>query len=522
MRTFGTIRKRFSPLLTSAVIVGLSILLNSACALAADTSQNSQLWGHSGEKWTPVSRLPDFSFAGYDRGESALPQRIAETDVKSFAAVGDGIADDTDAFHQAIEASKGKVLVIPPGRYKITDFLSLRASGSVLRGAGAGKSVLVFPVPLNDIKPNWGATTTGQRTSNYSWSGGFVHVSGSTSRHPLAQVTSPAKRGDQTLTVSDCKGLNSGDQIRLAMADRSDNSLATHIYMDDPGEVSNLKGRSRESFLCRLTKVDVAANRIEFDRPLRIDVRLHWKPQIYSPESTVEEVGIEDLGFEFPNTPYQGHFSEVGFNAIAISGARNCWVRGVRIHNADSGIFISGTNTTLRDIQISSDRKVERSRNATGHHGITLGGQDNLLTDFDIRTRFMHDITFTRGSAGNVVSSGRGVDLALDHHRYGPHSNLFTDIDLGVGSRMFQSGGGARLGRHSGAFETFWNIRAEKPQTWPTGWGPQQMNFVGVHSELDSSIDRDGQWFEVIGPDKKLEPIDLYQAQLARRLATKK
>jgi hypothetical protein len=304
------------------------------------------------------------------------------------------------------------------------------------------------------------------------------------------------------------------------MTDNSDNSLATHIYMGDPGEVSNLKGRSRESFLCSLTRVDHKANRIEFDRPLRIDVRLHWKPQLYASESTIEEVGIEDLGFEFPNTPYQGHFSEVGFNAIAISGARNCWVRGVRIHNADSGIFISGTNTTLRDIQISSDRKQERSRNATGHHGITLGGQDNLLTGFDIRTRFMHDITFTRGSAGNVVSSGRGVDLALDHHRYGPHSNLFTDIDLGVGSRMFQSGGGARLGRHSGAFETFWNIRAEKPQTWPAGWGPQQMNFVGVFSELDSHTDRDGQWFEVIAAKKKLEPTNLYQAQLARRLRT--
>ena len=48
----------------------------------------------------------------------------------------------------------------------------------------------------------------------------------------------------------------------------------------------------------------------------------------------------------------------------------------------------------------------------------------------------MHDITVTRGSAGHVVSSGRGIDLALDHHRYGPHSNLFTDIDVGAGSRM--------------------------------------------------------------------------------------
>ncbi len=504
---------------TSWFVVGLLVLRCTSGAVAVDNTQSSKLWGRSGERWSSESRLPDFSYAGYHRGEARLPERTAETNVKSFGAVGDGKTDDTSAFQRAIEASSGKVLAVPAGRYKITDFLHLRASETVLRGAGAGESVLYFPIPLNDIKPNWGATTSGQRTSNYSWSGGFVQIVGSSLRTPLARVTSPAKRGDRSLEISDGKELESGDFIQVVLTDTAENGLGRHLYMNDPGPIANLKGRSRETFLCRLTKVDVAAHRIEFDRPLRIDVQLQWKPQIYHANSTVEEVGIEELGFEFPNTPYEGHFTEVGFNAIVISGARNCWVRGVRIHNADSGVFVGGTNMTLQDIVISSDRKQERSRNATGHHGITLGGQDNLLTRFDIRTRFMHDITLTRGSAGNVVSSGSGVDLALDHHCHGPHSNLFTDIDLGIGSRMFQSGGGASLGRHSGAFETFWNIRAERPQSWPSGWGPPQMNLVGVFSKAGSVTDANGRWFEVIETGQELVPGNLHEAQLARRLA---
>lgn len=493
-----------------------TVLTIAAAVPPTVQAQYSALWGHGGESWSLQSRLPDFSFAGYHRGEAPLPALQAAANVKTFGAVGDGIADDTAAFQKAIDASKGKVIRVPPGRYKITDFLTIRDSSTVLQGAGAEESVLFFPTPLNTIKPNWGATTTGERTSNYSWSGGFIQVLGSLSRQPLAQVTAPAKRGDRALSVSGCEKFKVGDDVVLRLTDTPDKSLARHLYADDPGPLDKLRG-ARESFACRLTKVDTAARRIEFDRPLRTDVQPEWRPALFAAASSVEEVGIEDLGFSFPNTPYLGHFKEVGYNPIAISGARNCWVRNLRIHNCDSGIFVSGVNVTVQNITITSDRPIEKSRQATGHHGITLSGQDNLLRDFEFRTRFMHDITMTSGSAGNVVTLGRGPDLCFDHHKYAPHANLFTDLDLGQGSRMFQSGGGADLGRHSAAYETFWNIRARQPQPWPKGWGPDLMNLVGVQSNGKSETSSAGRWFEAIDPGR-LDPANLYTAQLARRL----
>ncbi len=60
---------------------------------------------------------------------------------------------------------------------------------------------------------------------------------------------------------------------------------------------------------------------------------------------------------------------------------------------------------TLSGIEFDSGRPPERSRKAIGHREINLSGQDNLL----------------------------------------------TGIDLGRGTRMFRSGGGLALGRHSGA-----------------------------------------------------------------------
>ena len=135
------------PLLKSLLF--LALLLRTTAP-----AQSSALWGRDGEAWSPQSRLPDFSYAGYHRGETPLPTRPATVDVKTFGAVGDGVTDDTAAFQKAIAAAKGKVIRVPAGRYLITDFLTIRDRGTVLQGASAEESVLVFTTPLNTIKPN--------------------------------------------------------------------------------------------------------------------------------------------------------------------------------------------------------------------------------------------------------------------------------------------------------------------------------------------------------------------------------
>ena len=149
--------------------------------VVAEEVTYSKLWGRSGELWSPTSRLPDFSYAGYSRGEHPLRELKADVSVKQFGAIGDGETDDTNAFKKAIEQSPGKTILVPAGRYRITDFLYIKHSGTSLLGESPVKSILFFPTPLHTIKPNMGATTTGQPTSNYSWSGGFVYVTGSSS-----------------------------------------------------------------------------------------------------------------------------------------------------------------------------------------------------------------------------------------------------------------------------------------------------------------------------------------------------
>ncbi|MEO6786886.1 MAG: glycosyl hydrolase family 28-related protein, partial [Chthoniobacteraceae bacterium] len=370
----------------------LSLLL--AALLFATTSfageQTSQLWGARGERWSPRSRLPDFLFAGYERGEKALPQVPRGVSVKDFGAKGDGVGDDTAAFRKALAAVKSGAIEIPEGRYRITGLLEITRPDVVIRGAGPERTVLVCPTPLNEIKPDWGATTTGLRTSNYSWSGGFITIRGSFGSKKLTDIAGTAQRGENAVSVASADGLRVGQEVEVYESDTPDNTLAVQLYSGDSGPVQNLKGRARVSLVCRITALE--GNRVTLDRALRCDLRPEWKPQLRAFAPTVTGSGVENLAFEFPVTPYRGHFTELGFNPVALSGVAHCWVRNLHVLNADSGPYIGGVFNTAQDVVLESARPVDKQQ-CTGHHGISLGGGDNLVTGFDIRTRFIHDIT---------------------------------------------------------------------------------------------------------------------------------
>jgi len=494
----------------------IAVLLLVLCVAASGRAAVSALWGAHGESWKAASRLPDFSYAGYHCGEQPLPDTKPGVSVKTFGARGDGVTDDTAAFLRALAAVKKGAIEVPPGRYVITNILEINRPGIVLRGAGPDKTILFFPKPLQQVKPDWGLTTTGRRTSNYSWSGGFVWFKGSWGERPLAEVTAPAKRGENRLQLSATTNLHVGQRIEIFQADNLDNSLAIALYSDDAGNVTNLLGKTHALLVCRITKV--LGDQIQFDRPLRFDVALSWHPQIRSFEPTVTESCVEDLGFEFPGTPYAGHFTEPGFNAVAFNGVADCWARRLVITNADSGIFCGGCFCTVQDVVVTSGRRPDDASHCTGHHGFAFSGPDNLFTGFDFRTRFIHDLGVSSDCAGDVFASGRGVDLSFDHHKYAPYENLYADIDTGAGTRVWMCGGGADLGKHCGARGTFWNIRAATPLKYPPpDFGPPSMNFVALHTTQPSETNLDGRWFEAIAP-AEIVPKDIHAAQLARRL----
>jgi hypothetical protein len=472
-------------------LIAFTSLTWPACPSEASSScAYSSLWGVSGEKWDAAGRLPDFSYAGYHAGEANIPNGPAKWDFKrDFHARGDGRTDDSSALLNAIQSIDAGVLFIPEGTYVIARRIDISKGNFVLRGAGSNKTILLFPNSLTDL---FGNKAKGTEQSQWAFRPGLLNITGKDpidARTRLAEVMAPAKRGDRTLQISNKISVVKGEWIRLTESDPKSGSsdagsLIHYLYGNLMPPGSDLIGSPHVvRFLSRIKSV--SDKQIELERPLPYDVRPEWTPELHRFAPSVQEFGIEHLSIHFPWTPYPGHFKEKGYNAIFFQDVAQCWVNDVEVQNADFGIDLASTNfCTVSNVTLttSASRAVSsEARGWNGHHGIDSGhGTENLITNFNIQTKFVHDISVEWYALHTVFANGRGVDLNMDHHREANYLTLFSNLDCGAGTRPFDSGGSGNRGAHSGAYSTFWNIHATTPMRLPPlDFGPL-LNFIGV------------------------------------------
>ena len=207
------------------LLVSLAVALSSEnipmhSQAVSNDCVHSSLWGTNGEKWNPTGRLPDISYAGYHAGEASIPRAKAKWDLKrDFHAVGDGKADDTEALLKAIESINSGVLFIPEGSYVISKGIDISKGNFVIRGAGPGKTILLFPNSLQDL---FGNKAKGSEQSQWAFRPGLINVTGKdpiddTTR--LATITTQAKRGDTTLKLSNTITLKRNEWIRIVESD---------------------------------------------------------------------------------------------------------------------------------------------------------------------------------------------------------------------------------------------------------------------------------------------------------------
>ena len=503
---------------TLALILALSPLPCAYAQVVAPDAK-SQLWGADGENWRPDSRLPFFGLSGYRSGREPIPDVSVVASVREFGAKGDGVTDDTDAIKRAVAAIKKGALLFPEGRYVLTDIINISKSEVVLRGEGPKKTVFVVPSSLEELRgKRVAAGAKDDNKSSYAFGGAFIMVRGADNGKKIADVVGEAKRGERVLTLNQDAakiGIKAGDWVRLQMSDEG-RTLGRYLHADKQDAGANTyQWRAGKPWVDWAARVEAAdgAN-ITLDRPLRLDVRLGWKPQILSSLPTVSDVGIEHLGFEFAGVPKKEHLEEEGFNAIHILRAVNCWVRDVEFTDADNALNVADSRfCTFSNLRIRAAKRT----GLTGHHGLwaTGGAQDCLFTDFQFETRYVHDLAVEGLANGNVFSDGLGPSLNFDHHRNAPYENLFSNINAGDGKRLWDSGGRNDRGPNSAARATFWNIRAPQGKIPPVPDWPQ-INAIGVQNQTPD-MTPDGAWIEPLAD--AATPPDLYQAQRARGVA---
>jgi hypothetical protein len=303
-----------------------------------------------------------------------------------------------------------------------------------------------------------------------------------------------------------------GQYVSLRQHDETQ-SLVRHILADDPMPANKKTADVR--FISKI--VDIAGDKITLERPLRLDARRAWHAALYKWSPSVQEVGIEDLAIGFQKARWEGPFSESGFNAINFTKTANSWARNLRIHNADSGIYVSGRFMTIQNIEFTADPGVgytgdrAKYQGVTGNDGVNpKGALDVLMDGIDFEADFNDEC----------------VNLAFDHHGNISFENLVTNVQVGRGDNIYDSGGSKKVMPHAGARFTLWNVSNTACDLKEPGiglydmpWGPKQQNMIGLCSSRPESLSPTGLWFERIDPGR-IQPQNLYLAQLKRRVGS--
>lgn len=309
--------------------------------------------------------------------------------------------------------------------------------------------------------------------------------------------------------------------------DRS-GSLASTLYggyvIKSPCGNKCIKGLKGQRDLVRwaVRVSSVNGNWITLQRNLPIDVRPEWKAQFHAmPANLVpRNSGIQDLRVEFKLAKMAPHLKEAGYNGIAVEWALNCWVRNVKVVNADDAVIVRYSHhVTVDGVQIYTNGDRSRDHTVFGHIGIGLyNAADVQVTNFDIKSKMIHDTT-VRGTMLCVFHNGHGTDLNLDSHRFAPFGTLYSNINVGLGSRVFTSGGEGSNGLPAAAYTTFWNLRKSGGGTIVapsrTAFGSCTYGTMLLFKGWFVGDDCDYYWMERI---KAPRPSDLYSSEAAERI----
>jgi hypothetical protein len=105
------------------------------------------LFGVNADLFRPTTgRILDFSYAGYNAGESGLPISLSSSvtlrasNVRSYSDESTSGRNNNNDFAAAIaNLQPGQVLNIPAGSYVLDSTLEIRKQNIVIRGAGSGR-----------------------------------------------------------------------------------------------------------------------------------------------------------------------------------------------------------------------------------------------------------------------------------------------------------------------------------------------------------------------------------------------
>ena len=460
--------------------------------------------------------LPDFSYAGYHRGEWAIPDIGGPFfKVTDYGAVPDDGKDDQAAIQRAIDdaSSSGRgVVLFPPGRFVVNSdrdkmrSLTLSKSHIVLRGSGCGKggTVLYMKHHRDPTDPK----------KMYSTPFHFV-IGGSKKDSDLAKVVADARRESSTLTVDRPEKLAAGMWVQLLL--KSVPAVKTYLDPYKPrAEWSRLFTTGVQFQEIHQVR-SVEGNRVTFEEPIRVNLKAEhgWKLRSWS---HLEEIGVEDIcfmgGWKGPFKHHRSALHDSGWSGLQLRRLAHSWVRRCSFVGWNQAMMLTEcTSSSVLQIRLEG---------AKGHGSIYVrhGGDGVLVGLVKDASGHHHGPSVGYRTSGVVFwRYEMHPDQPIDSHSGTPVATLLDRVE---GGRLRGSGGPIEgLPNHLSHY-VVWNFNHRARGRTYNFWGPFGRDsfvkpiLVGLHGKAVKVKPSTVQLNE--SPGKRVQPESLYEAQLVHRL----
>ena len=497
-------KQTYNRIFKGRFLLVVSFLLVACFVGYAQKEYKPLLWKEGKLVYQPDSlgnRIPDFSYAGYEGGDTAIP----DVPVKMVVPLQKG---DATAYIQAAidyvsslpvdkKGFRGTVLLVP-GVYKLFGSLQLHTSGVVLRGSGFTEN---------------GTVLIGEGKTRET----LIRIVGQSDRlcdSPRQVVDQYVPVNAKTFQVDDVRGFQVGDQLRITRPATQEWIKA--LRATEFGGGMSFLGWKPDGWNTSWdrTIIGISGHTIEVDAPLTTALEKRYggaTVEKYSWNGRVEKIGIENIQLKSAFEPSNPKDEDHRWMAITIENARNVWVRRMQFfHFAGSAVYALETASKLT-VEDCISREPVSEIGGQRRYTFYTRGQQTLFQRLYSEKGY-HDFAVGFVAAGpNVFVQCQAVEPhsfsgTIDSWASGV---LFDIVDIDAQALRYKNRG--QDGKGAGwtaANSVFWQctaamIESVQPPT-AQNWG------FGLWAQFQG----DAYWSEV---NSHINPRSLYYAQLEER-----
>ena len=542
--------------------------------LSAKTFDSSNVKEYN--DWVTKSKdniLLDFSYAGYNHGESAPAEAAAfgyeVYDVTKYGAIPNDGKSDRDAFIACIEAATNKkfeenlknlrlpsidkanvIIYFPEGEYILhtaddnytkdgvtySRTIQIRAGNFILRGAGRDKTKLVMQDPnlptdpktlyssplMIDFKHDTAISKMGIEVTENAEKGAFsVKVNNTDGLSTDSWVCLSVQNNDPAYVAKELEGSNVGANELTANHDIKKNGVKVYEYH----KIRSINGKTVTFYEPIHHTVDISYTAWTGNDSY------NWSILKYP---HYENVGIEDLTFKGSakdNFKHHGTWEDDGaYKPLGMTRLVNSWLRRVGFTSVSEACSVTNcANVSVYDVIIDGNRGHSSIRSQVSTRvfiGATVDKSNGALVDggaYAEGAGQYHAVGVSKPSIGTVLwRNSWGNDSCFESHATQPRATLI-DCCRGGWMKSRQGGDEDQVPNHLGDL-TIWNFESITPSNGVFGWWDHSSKWwkfmppivVGFHGEA-TTFD-ESQMIVNSSNGIPVNPESLFEAQLKERL----